>query len=169
MIIAYINSALDQTAIQLERATSAVDRALMEHRAGLLALAFVLMIPGACFNSRIAWTPLGLLLAFASIAIKRRLAAHPRRALALVILGYLVGIFLDKRTGRIILGFGEQPLAHRIARVYRDHTRIVLGVAMTVLVVIFALGYSTEGFIAMEASAHFIGCLVHKYITEQLM
>lgn len=80
-------------------ATTAVDRGLIERRKSCLFLASVLGVIELYFDTYLVCTPFAFLLSCAETAIKRRLKAHPRRGVVLMVLGFCVGTFFDKDLG----------------------------------------------------------------------
>ncbi|KAF6221574.1 hypothetical protein HO133_002430 [Letharia lupina] len=151
VIDAYAEAALQHIAAQIERAIVAVDRALTHGCWSLLSLAVVFLSLGLYFDGFFDCLPLGFLYVCTGLAVKCCLTSYPRLGVALMVLGFYVGTFVDSDLGHVLLRYGKAPFHAAIARAYFDHTRLVLGLSVTLLVAQAAWGNPIGQVIAFKA------------------
>lgn len=168
VISAYVEAGVEQLAAKIaaksERAITAVDRALLEHRLELLSLAIVLALPRMYFDTIYALIPLRMLLMCVELAIERNLDRHPRHGMVLMGLGLCLGSVYETRLGHFLIRCGRSPFKAAITGAYSNHTRLVLGVALVVFLAQAAWKHSATDIIAAEALWHFFGCSLHYYL-----
>ena len=168
LISTYIEAALDQLAVQIERAITAVDRGLLEDRERLLSLAVLLALPKLYFDSSFALLPLEFLCACVSMAMKRSLEAHPRHGMLLIALGFCLGTYYDRNLGHDLIRLGKAPFSAAMSDFYSTNTLLVLGVAIIVFLAGMLSKHPAGLMIGYEAVVQFIACLLHYFLARMM-
>ncbi len=173
VISAYVEAKVEQVvqhiAARVARAAKAVDRALTESRSRLLALAIVLYLLGVSFDNFFAWFPFQFLYVCIRDAIRHRLEGHHRRGVIVMALGFCVGTWLHKKFGHMLFSLGIAPFSLDIGAAYTSHTRLVLGLTLTMFVTLSLWIHPAAEFMGVQAGVHFLCCLTHYFINRMMM
>ena len=86
-----------------------------------------------------------------------------------MVLGFYVGTFVDSDLGHVLLRYGKAPFHAAIARAYFDHTRLVLGLSVTLLVAQAAWGNPVGQVLAFKAAHESLWCLLFYPLTRVIM
>lgn len=173
VISAYVEAKLEQVvqhiASGVARAAKAVDRALTESRSRLLALAIVLYLLGVSFDNFLAWFPFKFLYVCIRDAIRHRLEGHHHRGVIVMVLGFCVGTWFHETVGHRLFNLGTIPFNAAIVAAYRSHTRLVLGLTLTMFVTLSFWTHPAAVFMGVQAGVHFFCCLIYYYIHRMMM
>ncbi len=111
------------------------------------------------FESYVVLFPFVWMGVHARVAIEHRLESSPRFGIVLMVLGFCVGTFCDKRVGRSLISCGESPFEVVIYRAYRDRMWLVLGLSVAGLAVQAFWEHPAMEMIKGAALRHFIFCV----------